>query len=68
MMKNYRFYVVYVLLFLAAFFVQRHQDIEVPVASPLNGIPLRLAGWMTVGETRFSEAVLKGLRPTDYLY
>jgi len=67
-MKMFRFYVVYALLLGAALFVFLHEDVEVPVARPLDEIPLRLDGWTKVEETRFSEAVLKQLRPTDYLY
>jgi EpsI family protein len=67
-MKNYRFYVVCGLLILAAAFVHLHQDVQVPVARPLAEIPVRHSGWVKVDEARFSEAVLKGLRPTDYLY
>jgi EpsI family protein len=67
-MKNYRFYVVCGLLILAALFVHFHEDVEVPVARPLTDIPMRLSGWVKVDETRFSEAVLKQLKPTDYLY
>ena len=67
-MKKFRFYVVYALLLGAALFVFLHEDVEVPTARPLDEIPLRLDGWTKVEETRFSEAVLKQLRPTDYLY
>lgn len=67
-MKNYRFFVVCGLLVLAALFVHFHQDVQVPVARPLTDIPERLSGWEKVAETRFSEAVLKQLKPTDYLY
>ena len=67
-MKKFRFYVVYALLVGAALFVFLHEDVEVPTARPLDEIPLRLDGWTKVEETRFSEAVLKQLRPTDYLY
>lgn len=67
-MKNYRFYVVCILLVLTALFVHFHRDVQVPVAKPLTDIPERLDGWVKVDETRFSEAVLKLLRPTDYLY
>lgn len=67
-MNKMRFFVIYLLLIMAALFVAFHEDVEVPVARPLEEIPLRLDGWTKVGESRFSDAVLKGLRPTDYLY
>jgi len=67
-MKNLRFYMVYGLLILTAGFVAWHKDVQVPVARPLEEIPLTLGDWTKVGESRFSEAVLAGLRPTDYLY
>jgi len=67
-MKNLRFYMVYGLLILTAWFVAWHKDVQVPVARPLEEIPLKLGGWNKVDESRFSEAVLAQLRPTDYLY
>lgn len=67
-MKKFRFYLVYALLLGTALFVFLHEDVEVPTARPLDEIPTRLDGWTKTEETRFSEAVLKQLRPTDYLY
>ena len=67
-MRHYRFFVVAGLLVLTALFVHFHRDVQVPVAQPLADIPLHLAGWVKVDESYFSEAVLKNLRPTDYLY
>lgn len=67
-MNKMRFFVVYLLLIMAALFVAFHEDVEVSVARPLDEIPLRLDGWTKTEETRFSEAVLEQLRPTDYLY
>lgn len=67
-MKNIRFYLVYGLLVLTIFFLGWHKDVYVPVAKPLEEIPQHLGEWTKIGESRFSEAVLKQLRPTDYLY
>lgn len=67
-MKKFRFYLVYALLLGTALFVAFHEDVQVPTARPLDEIPTRLDGWTKTEETRFSEAVLKQLRPTDYLY
>ncbi len=67
-MNKLRFYIVYLLLVLTAVFVGFHRDVKVPVALPLEGIPLALKGWVKIDEVYFSEAVLRQLRPTDYLY
>ena len=67
-MKNLRYYVVYGLLILTTSFVAWHKDVQVPVARPLEEIPLKLGDWSKISESRFSEAVLAQLRPTDYLY
>lgn len=67
-MKQIRFYLVYAVLILTTLFIVLHEDVYEPVARPLSQIPLRVAGWEKIGETYFSEAVLKGLKPTEYLY
>lgn len=67
-MKKFRFYLVYIALACAAFFISFHKDIYEPVAKPLSEIPQSIAKWSMVDEARFSEAVLQQLRPTDYLY
>ena len=67
-MSRARFYIVYVVLAMAAVFVSVHRDVQVPVAQPLEEIPQRVGNWSQVDEVYFSEAVLDQLRPTDYLY
>lgn len=67
-MKHIRFYIVYALLIMAALFIAFHHDVQVPAARPLTEIPQRLVGWVKIDDTYFSEAVLKTLRPTEYLY
>lgn len=67
-MINVRFYLVYLLLALTAVFVGVHRDVHVPVARPLDEIPLRVGHWSQVDDVYFSEAVLDQLKPTDYLY
>ncbi|MDD2558997.1 MAG: hypothetical protein PHH87_12055 [Desulfuromonas sp.] len=62
-MNKLRFYIVYLLLALTAAFVGFHRDVKVPVALPLEGIPLALKDWVKVDEVYFSEAVLRQLRP-----
>lgn len=68
MIASWRFGVVYLLLLAAVAFVALHEDVSVPVAKPLADIPARLGTWRAVDDVRFSEAVLKQLRPSDYLY
>jgi EpsI family protein len=68
MIPRYRFYLVYVLLITAAFFVHTHGNLAVPTSLPLTEIPLHHGGWSMAGETRFSEQVMKILRPSNYLY
>jgi EpsI family protein len=67
-MKYLRLYLVYALLILSALFIALHQDNHEPTLQPLTSIPLNAGGWAKVDETYFSEAVLKVLRPTAYLY
>lgn len=67
-MIHRRFYVLYALILLTAIFVGTHKDIAVPVAHPLSDIPPHLGAWTQADDIYFSEAVLAGLRPTDYVY
>jgi EpsI family protein len=66
--KKHRFFIVYLLLIAAAFFVHRHGNIAVPANRPLAEIPQQKSGWRMIGQTRFDERVLEVLLPTDYLY
>ncbi len=63
-----RHVVVYLLLALTTLFIATHETVAVPVNKPLANIPVTLGEWTMVGESRFSDKVLAGLKPTDYLY
>ncbi|MDY0212474.1 MAG: EpsI family protein [Desulfuromonadaceae bacterium] len=67
-MNKLRFYAVYLLLALTVVFLGFHRDVKIPAALPLEGIPYVLKDWVKIDEVYFSEAVLRQLRPTDYLY
>jgi len=68
MKAQWRYLAVYLLLALAALFIQTHTTHAVPVAQPLTGIPTYLGEWKMVRQAEFSPRVLANLRPTDYLY
>jgi EpsI family protein len=68
MKAQWRYLTVYLLLGLAALFIQTHATHAVPVAQPLTGIPTQLGEWKMIRQTEFSPKVLAGLRPTDYLF
>jgi len=68
MKTQWRYLTVYLLLGLAALFIQTHATHAVPVAKPLTGIPTQLGAWKMIRQTEFSPGVLSKLRPTDYLF
>ncbi|MCF6239387.1 MAG: EpsI family protein [Candidatus Marinimicrobia bacterium] len=63
-----RYIIVYLLLSLTALFIYTHETVAVPVNRPLTEIPTSFDEWTMVCQSRFSQDVLKQLRPTDYLY
>lgn len=65
--KPWRFYLLFVLLGLAALYVYTRSEAAVPVNKPLNLFPQKVAGWTMAGQARFDERVLAVLLPTDYL-
>ncbi len=65
--KPWRFYLLFVLLGLAAIYVYTRSEAAVPVNKPLNLFPQKVGDWMMTGEARFDERVLAVLLPTDYL-
>jgi EpsI family protein len=67
MESRLRFCLVYLLLIVAALFVYRHEELSVPVNSPLSDIPTEQNGWVMSGQTRFDRSVLEVLKPTAYL-
>ena len=65
--KPWRFYVLFVLLGLAAVYVYTRSEAAVPVNKSLDLFPQKVADWTMVGQARFDERVLAVLLPTDYL-
>ncbi len=67
-MKPYRFYLLYLLMVVAAFYVYSRSDVSVPVIPPLDQFPLTAGSWKMQGHARFDKETLEILRPSDYLY
>ena len=65
--KPWRFFVIFILLGLAAFYVYSRSEAVVPVHKPLNQFPQQVGKWNMIGQARFDERVLKVLKPSDYL-
>ena len=65
--KPWRFYLLFVLLGLAAFYVYTRSEADVPINQPLDQFPQKMADWSMTGQARFDERVLAVLLPTDYL-
>jgi EpsI family protein len=67
MIRTWRFAVVYLFLCVAAGYLHVHTESAVPIVTPLSGFPTRCNSWHMVSESRFSDAILEVLRPTDYI-
>lgn len=65
--KSWRFVVVYVLLALAAVYVNTRSEAAIPANQPLDEFPVRAGDWIMTGQDRFDERVLAVLLPSDYL-
>jgi EpsI family protein len=65
--KPWRFYLLFLLLGLAALYVQTRSEAAVPTSKPLNLFPLRVGSWVMIDESHFSDQVLEVLKPSDYL-
>ncbi|MBE9486179.1 MAG: EpsI family protein [Chloroflexi bacterium] len=65
--KPYRFYILYVLLALAAVYVLTRSEAAIPVNKPFELFPQKIGEWRMVGQARFDKQVLDVLKPTDYL-
>lgn len=63
----WRFYLLFLILGLAAVYVQTRSEVAVPITKALNLFPLRVESWVMTNDSHFSEQVLKVLRPSDYL-
>ena len=65
--RPWRFFVIYILLGLTAFYVYSRTESVVPVHTPLKQFPQQIGEWSMIGQARFDERVLKVLKPSDYL-
>jgi EpsI family protein len=66
-MKAYRFYLLFLLLGIAALYVYARAEVAVPVGHPLDLFPQTVGNWKMLGQARFDAQTLKVLRPSDYL-
>lgn len=66
MMKS-RFFIVFILLISAGFYINFHSDISIPTNRPFREFPAFHNEWRMVSKAIFSDDVLAKLRPTDYL-
>ena len=65
--KSWRFYLLFILLGFAAFYVYTRSEADIPLNKPLDLFPQRVGAWTMTGQARFDERVLAVLLPTDYL-
>lgn len=65
--KPWRFYLLFILLGLAAVYVHTRSEAAVPINTPLELFPQRAGEWRMIGQARFDERVLAVLKPSDYL-
>ena len=66
-MRPYRFYILFLLLGIAALYVYSRSEVAVPVNQSFALFPQTAEGWKMVGQSRFDERTLEVLKPTDYL-
>ena len=66
-MKPWRFYLLFILLGIAAFYVYTRSEADVPINKSLDQFPQKMGDWTMTGQARFDERVLAVLLPTDYL-
>lgn len=65
--KPWRFYILFIFLGIAAFYVYTHSEADIPLNKPLDQFPQKIGNWTMTGQARFDERVLAVLLPTDYL-
>ncbi len=65
--KPYRFFILYIILGLAAIYVYTRSEAAVPTNKPLDLFPQRAGSWSMIGQARFDEQILDVLKPSDYL-
>jgi len=65
--KSWRFYLLFIFLGFAAFYVYTRSEADVPISIPLDQLPQHAGDWTMTGQSRFDERVLAVLLPTDYL-
>lgn len=67
MIRNVRFYIIYILLLITGLYLNLHSDISVPMNKSFNEFPTHNKEWEMVSESKFDGDVLEKLRPTDYM-
>jgi EpsI family protein len=67
MIKQWRFYILYLILALVAVYVHTRSEATVPVNKSLDFFPRQIGDWRMTGQERFDERTLEVLRPSDYL-
>ena len=67
MIKPWRFYLLFVLLGISAFYVYTRSEAAVPINKSLDLFPQKVADWKMTGHAQFGERTLAVLLPTDYL-
>ena len=65
--KSWRFYLLFIFLGFASFYVYTRSEADVPINTPLDQFPQHAGDWTMTGQARFDERVLAVLLPTDYL-
>lgn len=65
--KPWRFYILFILLGIAAFYVYTRSEDDIVINKPLDQFPQKIGNWTMTGQARFDERVLAVLLPTDYL-
>lgn len=68
MIKNKRFFIVYILIIIVGLYINLHADISVPTNKPLHEFPLMNHGWKMISQSTFTEGELNVLKPTDYMF
>jgi len=65
--KPWRFYLLFILLAISAFYVYTRSEAAVPINKSLDLFPQKVADWKMTGYAQFGERTLAVLLPTDYL-
>jgi EpsI family protein len=68
MITNTRFIILCLLIIVTGLYINFHSDINVPTNRPFREFPLVMKGWKMLTQSSFTEAELRVLKPTDYIY